>query len=247
MDLIPAIDVQGGRCVRLRRGDFSTATIYETDPLLQAGRFARAGAKWLHVVDLDGAQDPKCRQFDLIAAMARQTPLKLQLGGGIRESSTIKELLDCGVERVIVGTLAAENPRLVKHWLERFTPDRIVLALDVRLGADGEPLVFTRGWQRDSTKYLWELLHAYDDSGVRMVLCTDIGRDGMLCGPNCRLYRLILERWPALEILASGGVGSLNDLFELAGAGAAGAVIGKALYEGRVDLAEAIGRMKDAC
>ncbi|HEY3637272.1 MAG TPA: 1-(5-phosphoribosyl)-5-[(5-phosphoribosylamino)methylideneamino]imidazole-4-carboxamide isomerase [Rhizomicrobium sp.] len=244
MDIFPAIDLQNGQCVRLTRGDFSTAILYETDPVAQARQFRTAGAEWLHIVDLDGARDGSNRQFERIAAIAGAVPLRLQVGGGIREASAIERLLDCDVERVVVGSLAAENPPLVVEWLARFGSRRIVAAFDVKHNETGDPEVLTLGWQKKSGKSLWQLLEGYGGSGLETILCTDIDRDGMLNGSNTELYAALRDRWPSLRVLASGGVQDMADLLELQRIGIAGAIVGKALYERRIELADAIARVK---
>ncbi|MGE3624143.1 MAG: 1-(5-phosphoribosyl)-5-[(5-phosphoribosylamino)methylideneamino]imidazole-4-carboxamide isomerase [Bdellovibrionales bacterium] len=240
MELFPAIDLKNGQCVRLAQGDFNAVTVYEADPLKMARKFADAGARWLHVVDLDGARDGQSRQLDIIANIAENVPLKLQTGGGIREASTIEQFIAVGAARIVIGSLAVKNRPLVEEWLRHFGPERIVLALDVKLDGKGEPEVLTHGWQSGSQQSLWELLEFYSDRGLETLLCTDVSRDGMLAGANEALYRIIQRRYPGLDVLASGGVSGLDDLLSLAGAGLAGAVIGKALYEGRIDLAEAL-------
>jgi phosphoribosylformimino-5-aminoimidazole carboxamide ribotide isomerase len=240
MELFPAIDLQNGQCVRLAQGDFNAVTVYEADPFRMARRFLEAGARWLHVVDLDGARDGQSRQLDLIERLVEKVPLKLQIGGGIREASTIEELLAVGAERVVIGSLAVKNRPLVEEWIRHFGPERIVLALDVRLDAKGEPEVLTHGWQSGSMLSLWELLEAYSDSGAQTILCTDVSRDGMLTGANGALYGKIQSRYPALDVLASGGMSGLEDLQALARMKLAGAVIGKAIYEGRIDFAAAL-------
>lgn len=226
--------------MRLTQGNFTTATTYEADPLAQAQSFADAGAVWLHVVDLDGARGGTRRQFELVERIARTTPLRLQVGGGIREATSIAALIDCGAERVVIGTLAVSNVPLVGEWLARFTPQRIVLAFDVRLNDSREPEVLIRGWQERSGKMLHDALAAYEESGLITVLCTDIGRDGMLSGPNVELYRWLCEKRPDLEVQASGGVSTLDDLVKLAKTGVGAAIVGKALYERRIDLAGAL-------
>ncbi|HTT84215.1 MAG TPA: 1-(5-phosphoribosyl)-5-[(5-phosphoribosylamino)methylideneamino]imidazole-4-carboxamide isomerase [Rhizomicrobium sp.] len=246
MIVFPAIDLRNGQCVRLTRGDFASARIYERDPVLQAQRFAAAGADWLHIVDLDGAQDEQSRQLDVIQEIAKRALLRLQVGGGIREASAVEQLLDCGIERVVIGSLAAREPERVKDWLRHFGPARIVLAFDVGLNDAGEPLVFTSGWQRESGQTLWDLLPLYADQGLQTILCTDIGRDGTLSGPNRALYQAIRRRWPSLDVLASGGIRDSDDLDDLASLGLAGAIVGKALYEGRIELTEATWRVKHA-
>ncbi len=246
MDIFPAIDLKDGQCVRLTQGDFDTAKIYATDPVAQAQIFAEAGATWLHMVDLDGARLGEMQQIDLIAQVAQQTSLKIQAGGGIRGAATIQKLLDAGVQRVVVGSLAIKNKPLVHEWLRQFGEERIILAFDVKY-VDDQPEVLTHGWQSGSQQLLWDILDAYEGSGLRHILCTDIGRDGMLTGANIALYQSIHEHAPKLEVLASGGVGGLDDLLDLAKTPVAGAIVGKAIYEGRVDLAEAIERVAHAC
>jgi phosphoribosylformimino-5-aminoimidazole carboxamide ribotide isomerase len=246
MEIIPAIDLKNGRCVRLVQGDFAKATIYDADPVAQARRFADAGANWLHVVDLDGARDGSSRQFHLIAEIARQVPSKLQVGGGVHDAQIIERLFDCGVVRVIIGTVAAEDPPQAMEWLKDYGSTRIVLAVDVRLDGEGEPQVLTRGWQRESKIFLWELLKSYENSGLHSVLCTDVARDGMMAGPNCALYSRLKARCPHLDVLASGGVRDVADLLELQRHGAAGAIVGKALYEGRIELLSAVRQVSRA-
>lgn len=245
MILFPAIDLKGGQCVRLTQGDFDRTTIYEADPLKQAKTFADAGAEWMHMVDLDGARAGEMQQFDLIAAVAKQSPLKIQVGGGIRSDKIIERLLKTGVKRLVIGSLAVKNRALVKSWLQKFGAENLVLAFDIRF-KDNEPEVLTHGWQSGSQQLLWDVLEFYDGSGLKNVLCTDVSRDGMLAGANNALYQAMQERWAGLNVLASGGVSGLDDLLELARLGVAGAVVGKAIYEGRINLAEALKRVAHA-
>jgi phosphoribosylformimino-5-aminoimidazole carboxamide ribotide isomerase len=245
MEIFPAIDLKNGQCVRLTQGDFSKATIYEVDPLAQAKKFADAGAVWLHVVDLDGAKAGEMAQLDMIAQLAK-TSLKVQAGGGIRHERTIESLLNAGVKRVIIGSLAVKNRQLVESWIKRFGPEHIVLAFDIKF-TDGEPEILTHGWQSGSKQLLWDVVDAYiTESGLKTILCTDVDRDGMLEGSNHNLYRSIKQRWPQLEILASGGVNDLDNLLELRKLGATGAIVGKAIYEGRISLADAIQQVQHA-
>lgn len=240
MELLPAIDLQNGQCVRLTQGDFNAATAYEADPLRQAHKFAEAGAKWAHVVDLDGARAGEIKQLNIIAALARQKMIKIQVGGGIRGEEDIERLLLAGVARVVVGSLAIRNPLQVREILNRFGFDRVVLAFDVRLNEQGEPNVLTHGWQKSSEVSLWDILSLYSESDAKNILCTDVGRDGMLEGPNLSLYKTLRERWPQFDIQASGGVKDQADLLALAELGVGGAIVGKAIYEGHIDLAEAV-------
>jgi phosphoribosylformimino-5-aminoimidazole carboxamide ribotide isomerase len=243
MIIYPAIDLRNGLCVRLKQGDFAQATVYETDPLKVAQKFVEAGAEWLHMVDLDGALTGETRQADLITHVAKRAGLKTQVGGGIRSPKTIEHLFNNGINRVIVGSLAVKNRALVQSWLREFGGEKIVLAFDIRT-RDGEPEILTHGWQSGSEQLLGDVLDAYAGSGLKTILCTDVERDGMLEGANNELYTDIRTRWPAIEVIASGGVSSLQDLLDLAKLGAAGAVVGKAIYEGRVDLADALQAVK---
>lgn len=240
MIIYPAIDLRGGRVVRLTEGDFNREKSYGDDPVAVARGFAAAGATWLHVVDLDGARDPARRQTALVERLARESGLRVQTGGGIREEAQIAALLDAGAARVIVGSVAVKNPPLVREWLARFGFERIVLAPDVRIDADGTPRVAAAGWQESTGVALNELLAGYLSSRLAHVLCTDISRDGKLTGPNAALYSSLVQRFPALQIQASGGVSSLDDLRALRATGAAGAIVGRALYEGKFTLKEAL-------
>jgi phosphoribosylformimino-5-aminoimidazole carboxamide ribotide isomerase len=247
MKLFPAIDLKNGQCVRLTQGDFDMITIYESDPLKQAQKFAEAGAEWLHVVDLDGAKAGEMQQFDIIARLANETKLKIQAGGGVRREKTIAKLLEAGAQRVVIGSLAVKNRALVEGWIKQFGADRIIIAFDIRLTADGQPEILTHGWQAGSSQLLWDVIEAYTaSSGLRTILCTDVSRDGMLTGTNHDLYRRLKTQYPTLDILASGGVSGTEDLTTLNEIGVAGAIIGKALYEGKIDLAAEIGKFKHA-
>ena len=234
MILYSAMDLMGGRIVRLAQGRFDEATTYPADPAEALARFADAGVHWAHVVDLDGARAGAPVQHDLLAALAGGSRLTLQAAGGFRTRAQIARMLDAGVGRVVIGSLAARQPDLVRAFLEEFGAERVTLSLDVRL-VDGRPLVATSGWARDSGRTLWEVASLYPEA--RHLLITDIGRDGMLSGPNFDLLEEAAARLPHLAIQASGGISSLADLARLR---TAGAIIGKALWEGRIDLGEAL-------
>lgn len=246
MEIFPAIDLRNGQCVRLTQGDFAQTKIYEDDPIRQAQRFAEAGAEWLHIVDLDGAREGGSRQFDVIERIARSVTLKLQVGGGIRDEATVAALLDRGIERVVIGSLAVRDPAHVMDWLRRFGPARMVAAFDVRLDYLGKPRILIEAWQQESGSSLWELLDTYTNNGLRIILCTDVARDGMFAGPNLALYQAIQTRHPELDLVASGGVRDTGDLKALTELGVQGTIVGKAIYEGHIDLADAIQRVKHA-
>jgi phosphoribosylformimino-5-aminoimidazole carboxamide ribotide isomerase len=234
MLLIPAIDLRGGRCVRLYQGDFGAETRYAHSPRELLEQYRALGASWVHVVDLDGARDGVLANRAVILELAAQRALRLQVGGGIRSPELIEDLLSCGIERVVIGSAAVERPVEVANWTSRFGADRIGLALDVRNDPRGEPQVRTRGWKSGTATSLWEALRAYPAAGVRHVLCTAIERDGALTGPDLDLYRNAVERFPRIAWQASGGVRHAADLEALAHIGVAAAVSGRALLEARI-------------
>jgi len=237
MIVYPAMDLMGGRCVRLAQGRFEEATTYPADPAEALRSFAAAGAEWAHIVDLDGARAGEPRQHDLIAALAADAPLRLQVAGGFREPEQVARMFDAGVARVVIGSLAVSDPDLVRALIDTHGGDRITLALDVNM-VDGEPMVATRGWTEGSGLTLWDVAARYPDA--RHLLVTDISRDGMLVGSNLDLVTQAVRTLPNFAVQASGGVAHMHELGELSRAGAAGVIIGKLLWEGRIDLAEAI-------
>jgi phosphoribosylformimino-5-aminoimidazole carboxamide ribotide isomerase len=234
MILYPAMDLMGGRAVRLEQGRFDAATIYPAAPVEALAAFAAAGAEWAHVVDLDGARAGAPAQHDLLADLAGAAPLKLQVAGGLRTRDQIARLLDAGVGRVVIGSLAVTAPDSVRGFFEEFGSERITLALDVRL-QQGEMRVLTRGWTEGSGRTLWDVAAHYPEA--RHMLVTDVSRDGMLSGPNFDLLGEVVDRLPRVAVQASGGVSSLDDLRRLP---TPAAIVGKALWEGRIDLAEAV-------
>jgi phosphoribosylformimino-5-aminoimidazole carboxamide ribotide isomerase len=231
--LLPAIDIRDGRCVRLKFGDFHQETRYEVDPVELASRYAALGASWLHVVDLDGAARGEPENLRLIAAMRARAGICVQLGGGIRTRDSLERALD-SAERIVVGSLAISEPETIEAWISDFGPERFTLALDVRLADDATPFVTTHGWQRETETTLWAALERYRERSVRHVLCTDVGRDGAMLGPNLELYTDCLRRFPDVQFQASGGVRDANDLVALRALGMPRAVAGKALLEGRI-------------
>lgn len=246
MLLIPAIDLRAGRCVRLYQGAFDAETRYPHEPLELLAHYRALGARWVHVVDLDGAREGEPANRELIGQLAAQPGVQLQVGGGIRTAARIDELLGAGVGRVVIGSAAVERPEQVLEWLERFGAERICLALDVRLDEEGEPQVRTRGWREAAGVSLWDALERYRPGSVRHVLCTDIARDGALAGPNLALYAAARARFAGLAWQASGGVRDARDLRMLARAGVAAAVSGKALLERRITPEELSEFLPDA-
>ncbi len=235
MRLIPAIDLRGGRCVRLLRGDFAAETAYDVEPAQLLQRYHAAGAEWLHVVDLDGARDGARANRELIAQLAAQRALRLQVGGGIRDRAAVIALRACGVGRVVVGSAAITAPDAVRGWLGEFGPASLVFALDVRLDDAGTPWVTTHGWRERSGAVLWDAVAGFESAGLQHVLCTDVARDGARAGPNLALYREAVARFPRIEWQASGGVRDASDLEALAATGVAAAISGRALLEGTID------------
>jgi phosphoribosylformimino-5-aminoimidazole carboxamide ribotide isomerase len=236
MRLIPAIDLKAGHCVRLFQGDFDRETRYPTDPASLLDKYRDLGAEWLHVVDLDGARAAQLDNRAVIARLAAQGRIKLQVGGGLRNTAAVAEMLDAGVTRVVIGSAAVLQVEQVQAWLQQFGSERLILAFDVRLDEAGVPRVTTHGWQKQSTLTLWSALDNYTGTDLKHVLCTDVSRDGALTGPNVALYAQAARRHPHIEWQASGGIRSAHDLHALAQAGAAAAISGKAMLEGLISL-----------
>jgi phosphoribosylformimino-5-aminoimidazole carboxamide ribotide isomerase len=238
MRLIPSIDLRGGRCVRLLRGDFAAETQYDFEPHELLSRYRSLGATWLHIVDLDGARDGRLANRDVIVTLASQRAVNLQVGGGVRSLAVVDDLLRQGLDRVVVGSAAIEQPIEVSGWLGRFGSERICLALDVRVDSNDTPLIQTHGWTQGTRQSLWDVVEGFLAAGLKHVLCTDIDRDGALEGPNTGLYAEALQRYPQIAWQASGGVRDARDLAKLRALGVSAAVSGKALLEQRMTAAE---------
>ena len=236
--LIPAIDLREGAVVRLRQGDYARETRYAAAPLELAQSYRDAGARWLHVVDLDGARGGGFTQLALTERLAR-CGLSVQAGGGVRAAADVRRLLNAGAARVVVGSIAVRDPQLVMQWLDRFSAERLVLALDTRHEA-GVWRLPTAGWTQTEQATLDARVSAYAASDARHMLCTDIARDGMLGGLNIDLYRHLDALAPGMAVQASGGVRDLDDIRAARAAGAAGVILGRALLEGRFTLVEAL-------
>jgi phosphoribosylformimino-5-aminoimidazole carboxamide ribotide isomerase len=238
MRLIPAIDLRAGHCVRLLHGDFEAETVYPTDPYSLLTKYREAGADWLHIVDLDGARDGSLGNRAIIVALAAAKALNLQVGGGLRNTAALAQMLDAGVGRAVLGSAAIAQVEQVQEWLAHFGAERLTLAFDVSIDDGGVPRVMTHGWQRQSEHSLWSALDNYSASPLKHVLCTDVGRDGALSGPNVELYREAVLRYPRIEWQASGGIRNSHDLHALSEAGAAAAISGKALLENLIPFEE---------
>jgi phosphoribosylformimino-5-aminoimidazole carboxamide ribotide isomerase len=234
MQLIPAIDMKDGRCVRLLQGDFNAETVYADDPLEIFHRYLEFGAQRIHLVDLDGAKDGSQRNLPIIRSMLERRAVTIQVGGGLRTRQRVHELLAAGVQRAVVGSVAVTSPESVIEWGEEVGPDRLVLAFDVRIDAGGTPWLTTHGWQQQSTVSLWQAVERFQAHGFIHILCTDISRDGALTGPNELLYREAVRRFPTLQWQASGGVASASDLKLLRDCGVAAVISGRALLENKI-------------
>lgn len=246
MKIIPAIDLKDGKCVRLFQGDFEKTTEYSNDPAAIGRRFSALNVDDLHIVDLDGARSGDQDNADIVAAIASESGLKVQLGGGIRTRNDVAGWLANGVARCVVGSIAINDPERVKQWIEEFGSDAIVLALDVRLDEAGTPLLTTHGWTENSGTSLWDCLDAYADAGAVHVLCTDVDRDGAMTGPNFALYAEILQRYHRLQLQASGGVRNIDDLELLREIGLPAAITGRALLDGEISETEVAAFQQNA-
>ena len=237
MKIIPAIDLHDGNCVRLYKGDFGKVTRYSDQPLEIARSYAALNVDDLHIVDLDGARTGSQQNARVVRELCADTPLAVQLGGGIRNGERVRHWLDNGVARCVVGSVAVTDPELVASWIGEFGADRIVLALDVTI-EEAVPILATHGWTQSSGVSLWDLMDRYQAAGARHLLCTDISRDGAMTGPNFDLYADILRRYPDICLQASGGVRDIGDINRLREIGVPAAITGKALLDGKITAAE---------
>lgn len=233
IELIPAIDMIDGKCVRLTKGDYSTMKVYNEDPVEIAKEFEAYGIRRLHLVDLDGAKSKHVVNYRMLDRIASRTSLIIDFGGGIKSDEDLVIAFENGAQMVTVGSIASQKPDLFLKWLNQYGSEKIILGADSK---DGR--ISVNGWQEESSQELLPYLEEYVKQGVRKVLCTDVHKDGMLQGPSIDLYRQILEAQPNLYLMASGGVSSLDDIVELDKAGLPAVIIGKALYEGRFTLKE---------
>lgn len=239
-EIYPAIDIREGRVVRLLQGDYAQETSYSDNPLEVAKNYRDAGAQWLHLVDLDAAKAGTYSLREMAGFMQKTFGLKIQSGGGIRSQEDIELLVNAGMDRVVVGTLAIKQPELIAECIRQLGAERITVALDTRQDENGIWQLPIKGWTEQSEKNLFEMLDFYQGSGLRHLLCTDIARDGMLSGLNNDLYRDIAKRYPDIAVQASGGVKTLQDIRDAKAAGTGGAILGRALLERRFTLQEAL-------
>ncbi|MGC1209039.1 MAG: 1-(5-phosphoribosyl)-5-[(5-phosphoribosylamino)methylideneamino]imidazole-4-carboxamide isomerase [Ornithinimicrobium sp.] len=240
LTVYPALDIRQGIVVRLHKGDYDKETRYAGAPLEVAHEYARAGARWLHLVDLDAARAGGYTLLPLLEEIATSTGLQIQTGGGVRTHDDVQAILDAGAARVVIGSMAVREPETVLGWLEHFGPDRITVALDTRTSEEGAWELPIAGWTSVAETDLPTMLHRYAASGLKHVLCTDIGRDGTLSGPNTHLYTFMTRSSPELKVQASGGVRDAADIRSCHKTGCAGVILGKSLLEGRLTVTEAV-------
>ena len=231
IELIPAIDIIDGRCVRLTKGDYSQMTVYNEDPVVQAREFEQLGFKRLHVVDLDGAKSKHIVNDEVLRRITEATSLIVDFGGGIKTEEDIEKAFCAGASMVTVGSIAVTEPELFMSWLDKYGAEKLILGADVRNGK-----ISINGWKEDSEEDLLPFLKKYIDRGVKSVLCTEISKDGTLAGPATDLYKRIMACYPDLHLIASGGVSSTEDILALEKEGIPAVVFGKAYYEGRIDV-----------
>ncbi len=233
MELIPAIDLIDGRCVRLTQGDYGLTKIYDAEPVDMARRYADCGVRRLHIVDLDGAKAKAPCNLSTLEKVVAATGLDVEWGGGIKDSVAMQQVVDAGASRVICGSVAVDNPELFAQWLQEYGASRVILGADIR---DGR--VATHGWLKDGGMGVEELVEKFLPYNLSQLICTDISRDGMLQGPNLPLYEQLQQRFPMVDVTLSGGVSSMDDLKRARECGVRAAIIGKAIYEGRITLKE---------
>ena len=233
IEIVPAMDILKGKCVRLSQGDYGSSRVYSDDPVETAIMFESAGCRRLHLVDLDGAKGQNPVNLPVLKKIASATRLKVEFGGGIKSRESLVSVFESGAERAVCGSIAVCKPDLFKHWLEEFGNDKLVLGADVRNGN-----IAIKGWTEEKSLTVEALINQFLPYGIRKVVCTDISRDGMLCSPSVEFYKSLQEMLPTLEITVSGGISSMSDIDRLDDAGLKSVIVGKALYEGEITLNE---------
>lgn len=233
MKIIPAIDIIDGKCVRLTQGDFKKKKIYSEDPLDVALEFQNADLEYLHLIDLDGAKEGEVVNWDVIYELQEKTALQIDFGGGVKTDEDVQRLMELDIYQINIGSIAIREPERFKRWLDEYGAHNFILSADVK-----DEHVMINGWLEPTELRLFELVEDYMKSGLEYLTCTDISTDGMLEGPNFKLYESLKQRFPTLKITASGGISSLDDLRTLKSIGVHGAIIGKALYEHKIELAD---------
>lgn len=235
MRIIPAIDIIDGKCVRLSQGDYNLKTVYNENPLEVAKQFEDAGLRYLHLVDLDGAKAKKVVNWKVLESITSRTNLNVDFGGGIRTTEDVKTVLNAGAKQITAGSIAVNEREMVLQWMAEFGAEKIILGADAKNGR-----IATHGWLDDSGLDAIEFIANYQQEGIKYVVCTDIAKDGMLGGPSIQLYERILANSPALKLIASGGVSSIDDLKDLKRIGCEAAIVGKAIYEQKITMKELV-------
>ncbi len=233
IEIIPAIDIIDGKCVRLSQGDYDTKKIYNESPVDVAKEFEAAGVQRLHMVDLDGAKKGRIINIKTLEAVASQTKLKIDFGGGIKTTEDVQAVLNAGATLFNIGSIAVKQPEVVENWIGQFGAEKILLGADVK-----DENIMIHGWQQSVNINILNYISAYINKGIQNIFCTDISKDGLLQGTSTELYQKILAQFPQLHFIASGGVSVIDDVEELNAIGCSGVIIGKALYEGKIKLAE---------
>jgi phosphoribosylformimino-5-aminoimidazole carboxamide ribotide isomerase len=233
IEIIPAIDIIDGKCVRLSQGDYQTKKIYSESPAAVAKEFEAAGINRLHIVDLDGAKQGKIINLKTLETVASNTRLKIDFGGGIKTTGDVQSVFNAGAAMINIGSIAVKKPELVEEWITVFTAGKILLGADVK-----EENIMINGWQQSANINILNYISTYIYKGINSIFCTDVSKDGLLQGTSIDLYKKILSAFPQLNLIASGGVASIEDVEELNAIGCSGVIIGKALYEGRIQVTE---------
>ncbi len=237
MRIIPAIDIIEGKCVRLSKGDYNTKKIYNENPLEVAKNFEAHGIQYLHLVDLDGAKSKNIVNHKILEEIASKTNLKVDFGGGLKTDKDLQIAFECGAHQITGGSIAVKDPDIFKSWIQKFGSEKIILGADAK-----NEKIAVSGWEEESSKELIPFIQEYQEEGINYVICTDISKDGMLEGPSFEVYRRILEETSSedkkLKLIASGGISTFSELPELAELGCEGTIIGKAIYEGRIQMKE---------
>ncbi|NOT76518.1 MAG: 1-(5-phosphoribosyl)-5-[(5-phosphoribosylamino)methylideneamino]imidazole-4-carboxamide isomerase [Cyclobacteriaceae bacterium] len=233
MKIIPAIDIIDGKCVRLTQGDYGKMKVYRENPVEVAKEFEDADLEYLHLVDLDGAKKGKVINWRIIESIQAETALKVDFGGGVKTEEEVETLLDMGIEQINIGSLAVKQPDVFRGFIKKFGSENFILSADVR----NEQIQYT-GWTESTGITIYDLVSQFEKDGLKYVTCTDINTDGMMQGPNFGIYKKLKKRFPELKINASGGITSVSDLQELKYIKVAGAIVGKAIYEGKIRIAD---------
>lgn len=233
IELVPAIDIIDGKCVRLSQGDYNTKKVYGESPADMAKRFEDVGVKRLHVVDLDGAKASHIVNYKALEAISAKTSLTIDFGGGLKTDEDLRIAFECGASMVTGGSIAVKDRAVFESWIKKYGPDKIILGADVK-----EKMIAVTGWLENTDLNIFKFLKDYTEKGITKVICTDIAKDGMLQGPSVGLYKEIMEKYPTLHLIASGGVSSMADIKALDEAGVPAVIFGKAIYEGKIKLNE---------